>query len=216
MSIKYLIYDWLGLNHILFYKLNHISNLWMLPCFFNIMSQPFKLFVFLLYYILLIVYKFQKLKHFNFKYEEYIKSFNELVKIGSIYAALGIVYAGLKYLINLPRPYCSLSQFSSIQNFENVRCLSSFPSAHTAIAILVCYIFWPYLKNTGKILCAILVLLVGLSRISLAMHFPSDILYSILIILLIIYVVEKILQSKLIQNYIVTPVANKIFRYITQ
>jgi membrane-associated phospholipid phosphatase len=212
--MKYLFYDWLGYNQLLFEYLNHISNLWLFPYFFGFISKPFKLFAFLLYYALIVLYKFYRLKGANFSYNQYVKTFDELVKIGSIYASIGLLYAACKYGINLPRPYCSLDTFSSVMDFSGVRCSSSFPSAHTAISLLIAYIFWPYLKTVGKLFSCILVMLVGMSRISLAMHFPADIVYSIIISFIIFYVVAKLLKNLSLQSRLVVPIRECLYKML--
>ncbi|MDC0864712.1 phosphatase PAP2 family protein [Rickettsiaceae bacterium] len=112
----------------------------------------------------------------------------ELVRIGTCYALFGLGFAALKFSINLPRPFCSLSQeeFITIANIYSERCLSSFPSAHTGLSILTTYCLWKYMNNILRVMSCIMIFLVAISRITLAMHYPTDILYSALITMFII------------------------------
>ena len=212
--MKHVIYDWLGLNKAIFTSVNYITNLGALPYFFIIISKPFELVAFISYYIIILLYTLLKLKRGEYKYIQYLKIFNELIKIGSMYACIGLFYAFLKYTIDMPRPYCATTNFLSINNFEHTRCLSSFPSAQTAMAVFMYYVSFGYLNKTCKILGCLIIFLVGVSRISLAMHFPADIVYSLLIALLICKCVEKILQLKTIQTNILVPIANKIWHSV--
>jgi membrane-associated phospholipid phosphatase len=101
---------------------------------------------------------------------------------------LGLTFAGLKFSVNFARPFCSLPKdlFATIVDTELERCLSGFPSAHTGLSILIAYWLWPTLGKLGKINMVLVVITVALSRITLAMHYPADILYSIIVTVIVI------------------------------
>jgi membrane-associated phospholipid phosphatase len=51
---------------------------------------------------------------------------------------------------------------------------------------LIAYFLWPFL-SMGQRVCAILIVgAVMISRITLAMHYPADILYSLIIVFMVI------------------------------
>ena len=106
-----------------------------------------------------------------------------MVQMGICYAFFGFTYAMLKFSINLPRPYCSLpsDQFITIMNVNHARCLSSFPSSHVGLALMMTIFGWNYMNKWGCAGAMLTVALVALSRITLAMHYPADIIYSMLI-----------------------------------
>lgn len=212
--IKFFFYDWLGLNQKLFTYLNNIANLSLAPYYLNILSKFFDIFVFFLYFTSILIYKIYDLRGNSFDYQKYMTGFKKLMQIGLMYACIGIFYALMKYGINLPRPYCSMDHFSSISDFAGVRCLSSFPSAHTAMAFMISYLLFPYLNASGKIIACFGIMLVGLSRIALAMHYPADIIYSIAISYIICKSVDKILAIKSLQNKIISPSIHIIFRIL--
>ena len=87
--------------------------------------------------------------------------------------------------------------------------MSSFPSAHTGLSILVAYCMWPYLNRFLKAICCLTVVGVALSRITLAMHYPSDILYSCLVTTFVIIFGNIIF--KFLKDRIIIPIGNKIF-----
>jgi membrane-associated phospholipid phosphatase len=150
----------------------------------------------------------------GFEYAQYSRYFDELLKIGSSYATIGLVYAFAKFSVDMPRPYCSLSDFVSIANFAGERCLSSFPSAHTATAVLIFYSLLPYLNFIGKLLGLCFIVLVGLSRIALAMHFPADILYSVIFAFSICCFITPVLRCVWMRQYLIGPVKQLVFEKI--
>ncbi|WP_081607876.1 phosphatase PAP2 family protein [Methylomonas sp. MK1] len=52
----------------------------------------------------------------------------------------------------------------------------SFPSGHSAFAMLIMTMFWPLLKIRDRFLLAVMALWVGLSRINVGAHFFPDVL----------------------------------------
>ncbi|HJK87716.1 MAG TPA: hypothetical protein QKA14_02660, partial [Candidatus Megaira endosymbiont of Hartmannula sinica] len=109
-------------------------------------SLCFNIYNFIFFYISLLIYKFfyirnycknkiiVKNKKLDIKYLQnniFLKEFISLSKLAAYYSGLILVYTLLKFSINMPRPFCSIMEFTSVYDFTQVRCLSSFPSAHT-------------------------------------------------------------------------------------
>ncbi|MDX2050487.1 MAG: phosphatase PAP2 family protein [Rickettsiaceae bacterium] len=114
--------------------------------------------------------------------------FSHFVEIGIIYSMIGLLYSAMKFGFNMPRPFCNetLGEFKTIIDTSLERCLSSFPSSHVAISILCAYSVWKFTGNISKCFCVIIIILTSISRIALAMHYPADILYSVIICFIII------------------------------
>ena len=185
-------YNLAGLNSQIFLTINHATNISILPRVLQLISWFFGIDKFAIYYILLAVYlifKFRKLDS-DSQVITFWLIFNKMTFVGITYAIFGFIYAALKFSINLPRPFCSLpvGSFHTIINTANERCLSSFPSAHTGLAVIITYFLWSYLRTSGKLTAIAIVLLVGISRMTLAMHYPSDIIYSFFIAFLVIMI----------------------------
>lgn len=196
-------YNFFGLNEIVFIKLNQLTNKGIIPYLLHYISSMFFIANFAIFYILTCIYFYFKSKASKNIEEYFTPIYNELVRIGICYAVFGFTFAGLKFSVNLPRPFCSLEQhqFTTIANTELERCLSSFPSAHTGLSILVAYMLWPHINKTAKIVCCIIVAFVATSRITLAMHYPADIIYSAIVTLIVIFtgnIIYKTLKPSLI------------------
>lgn len=182
MSLKTFLYDWNGYNKAIFLNINHYFSDANIQYFFKYLSALFNISNFAIYYIFAaMIFCF---KYRNIPTEKFLAVYNYFVKIGIIYALIGFSYAFIKFTIDMPRPFCSLSshEFFTVANTLAERCESSFPSAHTAIAILISYSLWGVLSKALKLVVIVTTILVMFSRIVLAMHYPADIFYSILIV----------------------------------
>jgi membrane-associated phospholipid phosphatase len=209
-NIYNVIYNFFGINKEIFILVNKITNVGIIPTLLKISSQFFFIGNFAAYYLIICLYCYFKLKKRSNPKIEFVPIYNQLVKAGTCYSLFGFAYAALKFGINLPRPFCSLtpSEFTTILDVTKERCLSSFPSAHTGLTILIAYYLWPYLTKYQKAIVLSLIVVVSISRITLAMHYPADIIYSILIASLIIFFSNKLVDY--MQNIIVKPIGKII------
>lgn len=73
----------------------------------------------------------------------------------------------------------------------------SLPSGHASFAMLMAASLWPVLNGYSRIGAIILVLWVGLSRVSLGAHFPADVLAGYLSSLMVVLLVRGALHSLL-------------------
>ncbi len=208
------IYNFFGLNKTAFIFINELTNFGLIPNTLKLISQFFFIGNFSVYYFIICLYCYFKLKKLPNPKIKFIPIYNNLVKAGTCYALFGFTYAALKFGINLPRPFCSLSstEFTTILNITNERCLSSFPSAHTGLAIIITYYLWPHLKKYQQTIMCLLIPTVAISRITLAMHYPADLLYGAIIAGILIFLSNRLVDS--LQNKIIQPTGNFVFRMI--
>ncbi len=94
----------------------------------------------------------------------------------------------IKLFIMRPRPFTVVDNLNVLTSVND----ASFPSGHTATATAISYIL---ARNYGhRIILGILVLLVGISRLYLGVHYPSDVLGGFIIGLIITIGCEHILN----------------------
>ncbi|MGI4775330.1 MAG: phosphatase PAP2 family protein [Janthinobacterium lividum] len=191
-------YNFCGLNQKLFLFANNFTNDTSIAAqVLHFFSYPFGISKFAIYYIIAVIFFYYQLQNINndiIRHDNFWRLYQKFTRVGIIYTCFGFIYAILKFSVNLPRPFCSLASqsFSTIINTQSHRCLSSFPSAHVGLVVLISHIFWPYTNKIGKFCLILLIFAVAISRISLAMHYPSDIIYSFFVIVAVIILGNKI------------------------
>ncbi|RYE06285.1 MAG: phosphatase PAP2 family protein [Rickettsiaceae bacterium] len=209
-----LFYNFYGINQKLFLFINNLTNSKItIAQILYLSSYPFGISKFAIYYVIGVViayYRIKNIKSSTNRLARFWQLYQLFTKIGIIYTFFGCTYAALKFSINLPRPFCSLTTetFFTITDTQSYRCLSSFPSAHVGLAVMISYIFWRYTNVIGKACLIILTTTVAISRLSLAVHYPADILYSLIIIILVIICGNKI--SYLLKNNILFRIGSVI------
>jgi len=99
----------------------------------------------------------------------------------------------LKTWLHFPRPSVILPE-GTVHILDRVKeaeePMVSFPSGHSVFAALIVVNLWPMLNNLAKIIGIIFVLWVGLSRIALGVHFPADVVYSVVLSLCALWLVK--------------------------
>lgn len=202
-NFKHIFYDFGGYNEILFYQINKLTNIGLIPQFLQLLTKPFFFANFAAYFLLACLYCLYKIKQTPNAnqlplFDNY---FEALFRIGITYCCFITIYTALKFGVNMPRPYCSMSpdSFASIKDFTDERCLSSFPSAHAAMALFITIHLWSYLNLPTRIIMCCITLLAGLGRISLAMHYPSDVIYGWVLAFITILLGNYIAQLNLFE-----------------
>ena len=104
------------------------------------------------------------------------------------YGLDGALLGWLKPMLDFPRPPFALGE-ASVHIIGEVKFHHSFPSGHSSFAMLVCASLWP-LGRWWRIGGVFFLLWVGLSRISLGVHFPADVLGGFMISFLVVLAVR--------------------------
>ena len=208
------IYDLNGLNKAIFIYVNSATNFSSIPAVLQILTNLFNIANFAALYITVCIYFYFKINNCNNKEQYFEDVYFKLVQIGICYALFGFIFSALKFSVNLPRPFCSLSadDFITIADISKERCLSSFPSAHTGLSILIAYFIWPYANLFMKFVACLTVLLIATSRITLAMHYPADLIYSTFVTLIVIVIGKLIYRS--LKKAVIAPLKDCIFRLL--
>lgn len=189
--MKEIFYDFCGYNTSIFLVVNNMTQISFLQMALKYLSGLFNITNFGVVYLLLCLYQYIRVRKLasSLRKVEYYRIFDLFVYAGVCYAIFGFTFALLKFSVNLPRPCCSLdkSLFYSTMDFSSERCLSAFPSAHTGLAVMVSILLWPYLGRVSRVFAFIVPILVAISRMSLAMHYPADLLYSVVAVIFVMY-----------------------------
>lgn len=190
--LKEYFYDLEGYNVKIFLMIYNLAINYGLQKFLYFVSSLFFFLNFTVYYFIFVIFFIYKLKKLNNKTQFFDENIGKFFEVGIVYSLFIIFYAGLKYSVNLPRPFCSgdFINLISLVDFSKERCLSSFPSAHSGMAFVIAYYMWNYFSL--RLAAILVVFLVGFARIGLAMHYPADVAYGYLIAFLVIYFGKKI------------------------
>lgn len=212
--LKDFLYDFNGFNIILFH---YINNLFANNSFFEFIipilsaigswkTFPFIILALLLISLLKISYKHQLTFYQTFFNNEFKAYFNILVPICVAYIITICIAYILKNFLIFPRPLCILENlniikeigYSSIDQMIYDRCNEdgSFPSAHSSIAAVLIIGLWKKLGNFGQILGILYLLIIGVTRIAIGVHFPADVIWGTIlgasVMLLISYIFKNL------------------------
>ncbi|MBF8247122.1 MAG: phosphatase PAP2 family protein [Rickettsia sp.] len=180
-----------------FIILNKALNYSIIPYFLSIFSIFFEIKIFLIFYVSYIFY-FHKKSQLKSKINK--KTFFYFIKSTQCYFLFVIIFYIIKKLSKVPRPFCILNNVQTIlHNLDHSICYQSFPSAHTGLAFLLGIQCWKYAQIWQKFIIIITIFLASLSRISLALHFPLDLISS-LPITLIIYHLNNLISRIFFKN----------------
>ncbi len=103
----------------------------------------------------------------------------------------GIICNAIKFIIGVARPkYFFLYNYERLNFFNIEHKVNSFPSGHTQAAFTVAILFLIYFQRYHLIIIGV-AMLMGLSRIFMSMHFPSDLIFGAYIGSLIPIVIYK-------------------------
>ncbi len=119
------------------------------------------------------------------------------------FAANGLMVRTVKDHFSYPRPYVALEadQVQQIQPQEADDALRSFPSGHMAFITFLMVSLWPVAPENRKWLLMVPIALIGWSRVSLGVHFPADVMWSLLLTGTLIVLVRRACYSLLFRLF---------------
>lgn len=116
--------------------------------------------------------------------------------LGVAYVIDGLAISWLKATLDFPRPPAALPP-GTLHVVGTPELRHSLPSGHAAFATTLAASLWPALHRPGRIGLAVFVLWVGLSRVSLGMHFPADVVAGVGVGLLVVVPVRLAIRRVL-------------------
>ena len=186
---KTLFYDWEGANEKIFSFINGIrgESYDLVMQLISQWSHPrnFQTYVYMLLawsIINFIIIKFKKHPGAKFYAMRWMAVF--CVLFVSVHLSSYITQE-MKAYFGYPRPYAALGpqdvhvlEYRASHNSDDFK---SFPSGHVAFAVAFIISLWPLFSDRMQIFGAMAIFLVAWSRMSIGMHFPADVLASVLL-----------------------------------
>ena len=117
------------------------------------------------------------------------KGKNVAKKLIIVLIVVSVLTQIIKFLVMRPRPYTELSSLVVLATENDM----SFPSGHTSISTAMAYVLSKEYKNWYFMLIP---LMVGLSRLYIGVHYPSDVIGGFILGLIIAYLLERYLKQK--------------------
>ena len=177
------IYDWFGINQGIFLSINtiHTPALDQFMLFVTFLGHP-RLFPFYIASILLLMWL-----------KPAMMPQRNVVTFAVSYIVTAIFFVPLlKTFFDYPRPLIVLGK-QNVTVLGTPDTLHSFPSGHSAFAILLAASLIPGIPRPGKIALVIFSLLVCVSRIAVGAHFPADIVGSFMLVLPVVFIVRFVI-----------------------
>ena len=106
---------------------------------------------------------------------------------------LVVVNFTIKPLVSRPRPWLVIENFANLVPEHDP---NSFPSGHTCAAFAAAMVWVRTLpQKRDRVIAAVMAVLMGLSRLYVGVHYPSDVLAGAVIGALCAWVIWKVYQS---------------------
>lgn len=194
--MKAFLYDWGGINIWLFHLINNIRFHYL----DNIMlagtalgsHQLFNLYMAALSMIAVIAIAKTPINSIHYRTHTLVW-ISALAVFSIAYFFDGLFLSILKPLLDFPRPPLALP-IGSLYIIGLPEYHHSLPSGHSSFSMLIVASIWPLLMQWQKVIGILFVLWVGISRISLGAHFPTDVLAGWLSSLLIVLLIRSIIS----------------------
>ena len=190
-------YDWGGANVWLFHLINNIRFGWLdkLMLLGTALGDHnrFSLYLVLLTFFALLAVS-RPAQNIG-EYQTRVKRWVAAIAVFSLaYWLDGLILGFLKPYLDFPRPPLALLP-DTLHIIGTAEFHHSLPSGHSAFAMMVVASLWPVLARRWRVAGVCFVLWVGLSRISLGMHFPADVLAGFLLSLVVVLLVSVAIQK---------------------
>jgi membrane-associated phospholipid phosphatase len=197
--MKWYLYDWGGLNVWIFHLINNIHNGFIDSIMLAATAAAsHNLFPWYLA-ILCLIATSAIVRNSRDKVDTKALLWISTITILSVaYLADGWLLGVLKPLFDFPRPPLALP-IETVCVIGEAEYHHSLPSGHSSFAMLIAASIWPlFMSPWQKYGAAFFVILVGISRISLGAHFPSDVMAGWISSLLVVVLVRSIVKRYLL------------------
>lgn len=195
--MKSILYDWGGLNIWLFHEINNLRGSFIDP-FMQLGTLLGKHELFWLYLTFMILARLRQIERLDNQAALRIEPQATLWLI--VFATFILSYfidswlvGWLKQLFSYPRPPLALPAETLHLLTQRSDLNHSLPSGHTLFATTVAASLWPVADSRLRLGLTMFVVWVGLSRISLGIHFPADVVYGAIIGVSLVLILRQLL-----------------------
>ncbi|MBF0438482.1 MAG: phosphatase PAP2 family protein [Magnetococcales bacterium] len=182
--LKSILYDWNGANASLF----HVINDWRGTILDGVMLSGTYLGSYNLLPVCLILFFVIRRVNASSPFNDPKWSVTAMVLAGAGLIDMAFLFLA-KRIFDFPRPPLALPE-GLVHVVGQKELHHSLPSGHSSFAMLLAACLWPMLGFWQKGLAVLYVLWIGLSRINVGAHFPSDVLAGWLTVLPIVFMVR--------------------------
>ncbi|MDO9372601.1 MAG: phosphatase PAP2 family protein [Gammaproteobacteria bacterium] len=199
--MKEILYDWNGANVWLFHFINDIrgDTLDRVMTFGSQLGAPLSFSNYLGLIALFAVAHVAHVtrRHATLVHEQTLRWLALIAVFAIAYVIDTVIVSMLKYWLDFPRPPLALGA-AAVHSIGAPEFHHSLPSGHASFAALLAASLWPALNRYGRIAAILYVLWVGVSRVSLGVHFPADVLlYSFTLSLAVVLPIRSFVYSTL-------------------
>lgn len=196
--MKEILYDWGGANVAIFHAINNI-HFGLLDSFMLLGTALGDHHNFSLYLSLLVMLAFVGIARTPAQDSARLKlqamrGISVVAVFSLAYLADGWLIGVLKPMLDFPRPPLALPE-GMVHIVGQAEFHHSLPSGHASFAMLLVASLWPLFGRRWRLAGIFFVLWVGVSRISLGMHFPADVLAGFLLSLAVVMLVFLAVQQ---------------------
>lgn len=195
--MKEIFYDWGGANVWLFHAINDIRFEWLdkFMLLGTSLGDHTRFPLYLVLLTLLALFALNKTAQNLEQYQARVKCWIAVIAVFSLaYWLDGLLLGYLKPYLDFPRPPLALPP-DTLHIVGTAEYHHSLPSGHSTFAMMVVASLWPILGRKWRVAGACFALWVGLSRISLGMHFPADVFAGFILSLAVVLLVYTIVQQ---------------------
>lgn len=197
--MKEIFYDWGGANVWLFHAINdiHFEGLDQFMLLGTWLGDHIRFPFYLLLLTLIALAVVCKPEQDCDRYHTLVQRWMAVIAVFSLaYWLNGLLLGVLKPLLDFPRPPLALLP-DTLHIVGTAEYHHSLPSGHSSFAMMVVASLWPVLGKQWRVAGAFFVLWVGISRVSLGMHFPADVMAGFMLSLSVVLLVSVFIQKSM-------------------
>lgn len=122
---------------------------------------------------------------------------NLAYRIGFTYFFSGLGAQTMKVIFRVPRPWVRDPSFPPVESALPSATGYSFPSCHTQSAAAIFGTLMFNLNRTWqKILCVVIMLFIGFSRMYMGVHTPEDVIAALIFTIAVVWITDKVIDSR--------------------